>query len=302
MNTIRRTSRVLAAAVSASACMMPALPSYGASITISDNSCASFSSSSDGNGSLTITCGGGLQPPPINCTLTASPTTVPATGGVITLTASNCGIVSGYTKNSQATGQTSTSWQDTIGPTQSATDVPFNYVVAGTGSPASASATVIQKGTAAGGPVGGTATSCPGFSNTWPLSLAWGAIGSGNVASLMTKFNGNDIIVASFTTPAVTSAGQIGTIQAAEYSSIAINRTASLSLTPCSFDNNLASSGFGAHKTLVSGNTVSISYVIGGSSKYYPVLQPGTTYFFNIKNSSGIGGGMKVEMIKPPGL
>lgn len=301
MNKIQRTSRVLAAAVSV-ACMFPALPSNAATLSISASSCASFSSSSDGNGGLVITCNGST--PASSCTLTASPTTVQPTGGNVTLT-SSCGAVSGWTKNSQGTGQTATSWNDSIPATTSASNVSYSYVV--TGANGTATATVVQLGTGSGtgtggGTGGGTATSCSGFSNTWSTPMAWGAIGSGNAEANTKNFSGNDIVVASFTTPAVTSAGSIGAIQAAEFSSTAISRTASLSLTPCSFDNNLAPGGMFGSKTLVSGNTVTVSFVIGGSSVYYPVLQPNTTYYFNIKNTTGAGGNIKIEIIKPYGL
>jgi hypothetical protein len=229
MKTIQRTSRALAAAVSV-ACMFPAFSSNGATLTINDSSCASFSQTSDGSGGLTITCGTGtgtgtgVPPPP--------PPPPPPTGG-------------------------------------------------------------------------GTPTSCPGFSNSWSTPIAWGPMGSGGVAAYTKSFSGNDIVVASFTTPAATSAGQIGAIQAAEFSSSAISRTASLSLTPCSFDTSLSATGpFSklSGSTLVSGNTVTVSFVIGGSSSLYPVLQPNTTYYFNIKNTNAVGGNMKIEMIKPPGL
>jgi hypothetical protein len=297
MKTIQRTSRVLAAAVSV-ACMFPALPSSGATLSINASSCASFTPTSDGNGGLVITCNGST--PASNCTLTASPTTVQPTGGNVTLT-SSCGAVSGWTKNSQATGQTATSWNDSIPANTSASNVSFSYAV--TGANGTAKATVVQLGSGSGtGTGGGTATSCSGFSNTWSTPMAWGAIGSGNAEAFTKNFSGNDIVVASFTTPAMSSAGQIGTLQAAQFSSDAVFRTASLSLTPCSFDNNLAPGGMFGSKTVVSGTTAWISFVIGGSSTYYPVLQPNTTYYFNVKNTTGVGGNMKIEIIKPPGL
>jgi len=144
--------------------------------------------------------------------------------------------------------------------------------------------------------------SCAGFSKTWQMPMVWGPLGSGNVEAYTNGFSGNDIVVASFTTPAVGSAGQIGAIQAAEFGSPAISRTACLSLTPCTFNNDLAPVGPFAGKALVSGTTVAVSFVIGGSSAVHPVLQPNTTYYFNIKNTDATGGNMKIELIKPPGL
>jgi hypothetical protein len=141
------------------------------------------------------------------------------------------------------------------------------------------------------------------------IPISWGALQSGSV-SVFTKnfggFSGNDIVVASFTTPGATSSGQVGAIQAAEYASTAISRTAALSTSPCSFDNGLGASGsvFATltGSALVSGNTVTVSFQVGGSSTWYPVLQPNTTYYFNIKNTKAVGGDMKIELQKPPGL
>jgi hypothetical protein len=141
------------------------------------------------------------------------------------------------------------------------------------------------------------------------IPISWGALKSGSVSAFTSQFGGfsnGDIVVASFTTPGVSSAGQVGAIQAAEFSSTAVSRTAALSTSPCSFDNGLGASGgiFAAvtGAALVSGNTVTVSFQVGGSSSWYPVLQPNTTYYFNIKNTTGVGGNMKIELQKPPGL
>jgi hypothetical protein len=304
MKTIQRTSRVLAAAVSV-ACMFPALPSSGAALSISASSCASFSSSSDGNGGLVITCNGST--PASNCTLNASPTTVQPTGGNVTLT-SSCGAVSGWTKNSQPQGQTATSWNDSIPVNKSASNVSFSYSV--TGANGSATATVVQLGTGSGSGTGtgtgtGTSITCAGFTSTHPIPISWGALKSGSVRVSTTNFSNNDIVVAYFTTPGVTSAGQFGAIQAAESQPPAISRTASLSLAPCSFDNSLGATGFFSKQSgsaLVSGTTVTVPFQVGGSNTQYPVLQPNTTYYYNIKNTTGSGGNIFIELQKPPGL
>jgi hypothetical protein len=140
------------------------------------------------------------------------------------------------------------------------------------------------------------------------IPLQWGAPGSGNVHVLTENYGGfhdKDVAIVSFKTPANTAPGQVGSISAGEYRSAAISRTASLSLRPGSFDNDLGVKGFlGAVSgaTLVSGTTVSVSFQIGGTSLWYPVLQPSTTYYFNIKNTNGVGGDMVIELIKPPGM
>lgn len=304
MNSNRRTSLVLAAAVAA-AWALPTVPAQAATFSFTDSSCASFTASNDGQGNLTVSCSSTSQPS--NCTLSASPTTLPASGGNVTLT-SNCGTVSGWTKNGIAGGSAgSTTWTDSIPATTSASNSTYTYAV--TGGNGTARASIVQTGTGTTSGGGGTNGTCAGYTNTRNIPIAWGAIGSGSV-SVFTKnfgsFSGGDIIVASFTTPNATSAGQVGAIQAAEFGTTAISRTASLSTTPCSFDNNLGATGslFASisGSALVKGNTVTVNFQIGGSSLWYPVLQPNTTYYYNIKNTNGTGSDMKIELQKPPGL
>jgi hypothetical protein len=304
MNTNRRTSLVLAAAVAA-AFALPAVPAHAATFTFNDSSCASFNAQSDGNGGLVISCG---TSQPSNCALSASPTTVPATGGTVTLT-SSCGTVTGWTKNGTPGGTVGTTWQDSIPATTSTTNLTFTYAI--TGSNGQTTASVVQTGTGTTGGTGGTTgpISCTGFTNTRVIPIAWGALQSGSVSVYTKNFGGfsnGDIVVASFTTPMMTSAGQTGAIQAAENATTAISRTASLSTTPCSFDTALSATGslFASitGSSLVKGNTVTVSFQVGGSSAWYPVLQPGKTYYYNIKNTNGVGSDMKIELQKPPGL
>lgn len=305
MNTNRRKSLVLAAAIAA-AWALPTAPAQAATLTITDNACSSFTATPDNQGNITITCGGSQS---ASCTLSATPTTIPASGGSVTLT-SNCGSVSGWTKNSVAGGQAGTStWMDTLPATSSASSTTYTYSVTGANGTAYASIVQSGTGTTSGGGTAGWSGKCDGFANTRVIPISWGALKSGSVSVYTKNFGGfsnGDVIVASFTTPGVSSAGQLGAIQAAEYASTAISRTASLSTSPCSFDNNLGATGsiFASlsGSALVSGNTVTVSFQVGGSSLWYPVLQPSTTYYYNIKNTSGIGGDMKIELQKPPGL
>lgn len=303
MNTNRRTSLVLAAAAAA-AWALPTPPAHAATFTFTDSGCASFNAQSDGNGGLVISCG---TSQPATCTLTASPTTIPATGGTVTLT-SNCGTVSSWTKNGTPGGQAGSTWTDSIPATTSTSNVTFTYAVTGTGGTTTAS--IVQTGTGTGGTGGTTGPiSCTGFTNTRVIPITWGALQTGSVSVYTKNFGGfsnNDIVVASFTTPMMTSAGQTGAIQAAEFGTTAVSRTASLSTTPCSFDTALSATGslFASitGSSLVKGNTVTVSFQVGGSSAWYPVLQPGKTYYYNIKNTYGTGSDMKIELQKPPGL
>jgi len=71
---IRTFNRVLAAAVSATWAVLPT-PSIGASITVTDASCSSYSASNDGAGNVTITCNGSV--PSTSCSI-SGPTSIGA--------------------------------------------------------------------------------------------------------------------------------------------------------------------------------------------------------------------------------
>jgi hypothetical protein len=77
------------------------------------------------------------------------------------------------------------------------------------------------------------------------------------------------------------------------------------------FDNGLGATGDGSAFALLqkvsgaataNGNTVTVNYQLGGANTYKPALQPNTTYYFNIKNTLGIGGNMVIDLLKPSGF
>ena len=74
----------------------------------------------------------------------------------------------------------------------------------------------------------------------------------------------------------------------------------SLAASPCEF-----STGLG--RLSITGTTTSpaINYAVGGSSPYYAILKPSTTYYFNIKNVDCLSNqscNMFIELQKPKGL
>ena len=160
-------------------------------------------------------------------------------------------------------------------------------------------------------PPPGGAIACAGFSATVVIDLPWGAPGSAAPRIVSKGFGHNGIIVARFTTPAASAAGITAQIKAAEWGDQQHFRTAALSTTPCDFMTpnplgRLATTG-GA----TSGATSPfVTYMVGGSSSMYAVLQPSTTYYFNIKNEAygasqcapGESCNMFVELQKPRGL
>ena len=159
-------------------------------------------------------------------------------------------------------------------------------------------------------PPGGT-ISCAGFSATHVIDIAWGAPASA-APRVLTSSNGgfgnNQIVVARFTTPATTAAGVFAVIKSAEWGDQQHLRSASLSQTPCDFSNP---NPLGRLATTTVGTpSPSVNYAVGGTSPYYAILLPSTTYYFNIKNEAqgvstcapGESCNMFIELQKPKGL
>ena len=170
-------------------------------------------------------------------------------------------------------------------------------------------------GTDTGGTTGGVqpGTACPGFTSTHWIKIDWGTGNKRVYTSNFGGFGNNDIAVVYFTTPAFATNVGIsgGAIQAAESQSVAISRTAALSASPCSFDNNLGATGDTSAFAFLqkvtgaataTGNTVTVNYQLGGTNTYKPALQSNTTYYYNIKNTLGVGGNMVIDLLKPSGF
>src|SRR3954468_20506152 len=102
MQRSQSTRRVLAAAVSAMF-VVGAMPSYSFTVTVNGTAASSCQSPIiDGQGNITINCSTSTNPV---CTVSASPTSLPASGGSVTVTASNCGTITSWTKSGSSVGQ-----------------------------------------------------------------------------------------------------------------------------------------------------------------------------------------------------
>jgi hypothetical protein len=298
----RSISRVLAAAVASTGFAVP-VPTIGASLSCT---AASFTAPSDGSGNINVSCtqagttGGGT------CSIFASPSVLPASGGTVTVSTS-CGANTSLSGGKSVAQDGSNSWTDTIGANGLSTTISFTYTVSGDGG--TKSVTVSQSGTGGGTtPPPGGPISCAGFAETIVLDLAWGTPNSGGVRAITKGFGNNDIVVARFTTPNTTAANVFASIAAAEYIDQQHQRTATLSRTPCDFPypnpvGRLAT-------TTQATSSVAFTYAVGGSSTYYAILQPNTTYYLNIKNvaagvstcAPGQSCNMAIELQKPNGL
>ena len=70
-----------------------------------------------------------------------------------------------------------------------------------------------------------------------------------------------------------------------------------LSASPCDFSSSLAQGAF-----IAAGGTAYFPFKLGGGDGYYPGLQPGQTYYLNVKNltcSPGSNCNMYMDVYKP---
>ncbi|HEV2219896.1 MAG TPA: hypothetical protein VGV08_04985 [Casimicrobiaceae bacterium] len=125
--------------------------------------------------------------------------------------------------------------------------------------------------------------SCSGYS-TQVVDILWSA-NKGSVRVATKGFTNGMIVVGRFTTPNVVPAGTpLAKVWGAESNSTTgpIARSAALSLTPCDFPSPNPVGGMWS--TVSGGTSPSVTYQVNGTSTYYAVLAPNTTYYFNIKN------------------
>lgn len=293
---IRTFNRVLAAAVSATWAMIPT-PSIGASITVTDASCSSYSASNDGAGNVTITCNGSV--PSTSCSI-SGPTSIGAAGGSITLNLSaGCGTaaVSGGKSVQSAGGST---WMDNIPANTLATAVTWTY-----SAPNANPFTITQAGTGSTGGGGGStdvASACAaaGYNAVQQYEMGWAN------SRITTKgFNISNVAVFHFRTPAQVAPGATGKIAGIEYATGAKLRHAVLSTVPCDFGKAKPASIWGPFMYADNGNPTVFFTVGGTSTTAANAIAPNTDYYFNVKNdpsACSTNCDMYMELSKPLGL
>ncbi len=120
--------------------------------------------------------------------------------------------------------------------------------------------------------------SCPGFANTYVVTMPW--LSSTRQIQPMGP---NDIIVVQFTTGSTTISTNLPKINMVEYGSPPSSRFGTLSPTPCDFSQQPAFSA-----NVGPSNSMSIYFAVGPTpgvfQGYYALLQTNTTYYFNVKN------------------
>lgn len=268
--------------------------SSAATLTFSTPSCSDFTVTSNG-GNVTLNCvpigGGGTTGVPSGCSLTASPSSLPVGGGSVVLNASCTG---GAAPTSYAwTGgsilaSTSTGTQtDSVKATTTYSVTPAN----GSGPGNTASATV----TVGGGGGGGTGL-CANYTSVINMDVPWG--GTNDTRSNATPFVANGILVVRFTVPAGASfsPGSPGAVSVSEFGDPPVYRQASLSKEACDF-RGVATGAYDQYLKDVTGqlpyplqwglgNTATTEFTVTGNALFRPQLQPGQTYYFNVRNWS----------------
>ena len=274
MHINRNISRVLAAAVASGGFFVAPAPVYATQL-----SCSSFSATPDGSGNITVSCvDAGSAPPPSNCSISVSPTTISASGGPVAIT-TNCGSGASVTGGkSVSTGQFANSWTDNIPANTSTSTQSFTYSVSGANG--SNSATVLQLAPGGSAPPPTGSISCPGYTNTLVYDLPWSAL-----SKVTTKgFSNSAFVVGRFTTPATGVVSAAATIFTGQFTEPTVVRTGAVSTSPC----DLTGQGLGT-SAVSPGVTQGPSwfYQINGTAPRLSsrlVLQPSTTYYVNLTN------------------
>ncbi len=265
-------------------------PSEAASIVL--NNCNSPSiSGPDGSGNFTLSCGAGGGGGSISCSIGASPS-APTVSQNVTLTA-NCSGATGTITYSWSGGGSGGCPAASSNTNQAALTAPgvavsnCNYSVqandSGTNTSSSpAKAISWTSGGGGGGGGGGGAIDCamPNGGRTIVINASFAS------ASYFTANFGsmgpNDAVVLKFTTPASDASTRKGSIAGAEYNSVPSQRYGALSASPCDFAGSFAPLGiFGGGSTNA---TASFAFV---QKSGVPLLNTGTTYYFNIANAPG---------------
>jgi hypothetical protein len=277
--------------------------SNAATLTFTSPNCSDFTVTSN-NGNVTLNCvpinnnGSGA---PSNCSLSASTSSVPQGGGNVTLTAScsGGGAPTAYTWSGGNVATSTTSGQQTVNVTATTTFFVTPANASGSGNSAQTTVTVSTGGGDSSGG-GNSQNLCPA-SGVTRLTVPWG--GQADTRSSGTAFGGSGILVVSFTVPASAAYGfgSLGAVSVSEFGDPPVYRQASLSTSQCDFRGVATGRGDRYTKDITGqsafpmawavGNTATASFTVTGQSALYPQLQPGKTYYFNIRNWSPFNNG-----------
>lgn len=274
------------------------------------------SASLSGQSMVTVTWSDTPPAPPV-CTPTAVtvPNPMTSAGGSVNLNA-GCVPSSGVTYTwirtaptaGAPTNPTSATPSDTLAANAGVSGITYAYQVVACTSPITCdtkSISVIVPGSGVG-----VDCSSLGFTKTILVDIPWNPAGQ-TYLTRDAPFNGfgpNDALVIRFTPPVGSASTGPGSIQSAEYIDPPTQRFGVLSSTACDFTSGDYGGPLYNKQTQ---STISFGLQVGGTQSPYIVrLNPGTTYYLNIKNRQADGttpscGTATCNMIinwqKPPG-
>jgi hypothetical protein len=122
---------------------------------------------------------------------------------------------------------------------------------------------------------------CSAYHDVLYVTLPWGGFVN-TMGSSGFKANGVLVGVLSVPSGAVFNSGSQGQLRSAEYVDPPTDRMATLSLSPCDFGQG----GSGVTLATAYGTRPNIVFTVTGTAFGAPQLQPGRTYYFNLRNWS----------------
>jgi hypothetical protein len=230
-------------------------------------------------------------PKPTGCSVTPTPSSLPATGGGVSLTAqcTGGGAVGTWTWS----GATYTTQSGSTASATISSTTTFTATAANAGG-SSVASTTVQVGSSGGG---AWPASCSGVASTAAFDSPWGSWITNRYGALGVS----QAVVIRFTTGSATS-GQVGSFAASNGTFVA-KHDATLSTQPCDF----SPQGQGSVLKAKSAQGMSIPFTIGGTGGGLN-LQPNSTYYINLRLSAGeVCSGIDCDysvmnLLKPPGM
>jgi len=217
------------------------------------------------------------------CTLVPTPSSLPAGGGQVGLTATctNTDINTTWTWTGGAAVATGPGVSPQAQNVSVNATTTFGVVATNTTGPSANKTATVTVGVLPPPPPPG-AISCSGFDKTVVLDIPWAS----NTQVFTSGFGGSMAIVGRLKVPAgVTSTGT-GSVSIAEFAGNAY-RYATLTSDPCNFS---AVPGAPLYNANGPGLTVSFNLAVGvAQPKYVTVLQAGGTYYLNLRNRKADG-------------
>lgn len=295
------TIRNFAAIAATTTLALVGSPAWAAKVTApldvnivgADSICSGWTTGLDtATGALTLTCIPSTPPAPGTtpgaCTINGSsgPSLTGTVGTPVTLTAS-CPDATGYVWTS-INGSCASSAAQACAASATAAGTA-TYTVKGTNGalvgPGTNASVQWSAGTTPPPTNGAISCSSKGYKNTVVVDVPWKSTNS-STRIITSRFDGSTALVMRFTVPANYSSGSLSRISGVEYGGGPINRYSTLSSEPCDFGDLTALPA----QNVLKGTGISAFWLqVGGTSTRFAVVEPGKTYYLNVRNSDEDG-------------